>query len=124
MCWYKTAEEKAAGKRRCIESYSQENGAIFGWSQVNTPPTLEDYERNGQYCKSGLAYGEGDVATCVSTKEIVFEGEVLSAEEHWPCDPTDPYEKCKIVFEKTEIGADGNAALGEFGVDCKCSMSS
>ena len=120
MCWYKTPEAKAAGKRSCIESYSQENGVTFGWSQANTPPTLSDYERNGKYCKSGLAYGEGDVATCVSTKEITFEGEVLSAEEKWPCDPTNPYKKCKIVFEKT----DEPTTTGEFDVDCKCSMSS
>ena len=100
MCWYKTGAEKAAGTKRCIETYSQEDGATFGWSEATTPPTFTDFERNGKYCKSGLAYGEGDTATCVSTKEIKFGGEVTPAEDHWPCDPINPYEKCKIVFDK------------------------
>ena len=69
------------------------------------------------YCKSGLAYGDGDTATCVSTSGLKFGGEVLDAEEHWPCDPRDPYEKCHIFFEKT----DGEEE--SFPVDCKCSMS-
>ena len=47
FCWYKTAEEKAAGKTKCMESYSQEDGATFGWFEQTSPATLVDYERNG-----------------------------------------------------------------------------
>ena len=69
------------------------------------------------YCKSGMAYGDGDTATCVSTSGIRFGEELAPEEEHWPCDPTDPYKKCKIFFEKTD------ASEESFEVDCKCSLS-
>ena len=59
---------------------------------------LDDYERNGRYCKSGLAYGGGDVATCVSTTGIRFDDEITPEEEFWPCDPTDLSKKCQILF--------------------------
>lgn len=118
MCWYKTPAEKAANKKRCMEVYSQEDGATFGWAQAITPPTFPDYEQNGRYCKSGLAYGDGDKATCVSTYGISFDGELTSAEEHWPCTPGDPLKKCNILFEKTD------GSEGSFDVDCKCSLSS
>ena len=69
------------------------------------------------YCKSGMAYGDGDTATCVSTSGIRFGEELAPEEEHWPCDPTDPYKKCKIFFEKTDTSEES------FEVDCKCSLS-
>lgn len=40
--------------------YSQDDGIVFGWMQISgndsTKITLADYEKNGKYCISGLAY--------------------------------------------------------------------
>ena len=33
FCWYLSAEDKAAGVRKCIETYSQDSGVQFGYMQ-------------------------------------------------------------------------------------------
>ena len=75
---------------------SDKDGTTFGWEQMGEKPVLEDHERNGRYCKSGLAYGEGDVAKCVNTTAITFNGENLF--KPYACQPRDPAKKCEIEF--------------------------
>jgi hypothetical protein len=40
-----------------MEMYSQDDGFIFGWSQLKENEVLEqDFKQNGKFCMSGLAY--------------------------------------------------------------------
>lgn len=56
--------------------YLADDYTTFGWKSKNDStltPNLEDFRRNGLYCKSGLAYEfEKDNAICVSTTKIMF----------------------------------------------------
>ena len=57
--------------------YSQPEDTLFGWYSEGTP-TLEDYEQNGKYCLSGLAYAKSaPEARGTSFKEMKFNGETL-----------------------------------------------
>jgi len=69
--------------------YSQDHGTTFGWKSDNTEnPTKEDFEQNGKYCKSGLAYPvDNDEARCTTFKEMKFDGEVTN--NPFECNPTD-----------------------------------
>lgn len=55
--------------------HQAEDGTKFGWrSSVDGTHylKLEDYEQNGRFCKSGLAYeSKKDTATCVSATNVV-----------------------------------------------------
>lgn len=79
-----------------MPKYSQDVGTEFGWEQISNStwenPTFEDYEYNGQYCMSGLAFPANNVtAKCTKVHEVwgwnikgneVVE-EVLWNEKQW-----------------------------------------
>ena len=96
-------------------SVDAEEDVTFGWAQEGPEPTLADYERNGRYCMSGLAYGDGDSAKCVRATAIKFDGLEIAAP--YVCQPRDPSKKCQIQFEKAD------SAIGEVSVDCRCAMT-
>lgn len=67
-----------------MEIWQAEVGTKFGWeskekSEANPEldtetPDLEDYRKNGMFCKSGLAYNSAEhEATCVETSKITFK---------------------------------------------------
>jgi hypothetical protein len=62
--------------KKCLPLYSQDHGTRFGWQSTDPAnPTFEDYQYNGQYCKSGIAYPENsNKARCSSTDHIKFDG--------------------------------------------------
>lgn len=68
--------------------------------QETDQSTLDAYKANGRYCMSGFAYGDGDVATCVTSTKIKFDNEDLY--KPYACSPRDPAKKCDIEFEKTD----------------------
>lgn len=88
--------------------------------------SLEDYARNGRYCKSGLAYqGTRTEAVCADAAEteIRYKGEVL--ESPYACDPTDAEAFCEIHFK---VGT-SSPFIAErdhrkfVKVPCKCALS-
>ena len=98
--------------------YSQDSDKVqetFGWEQEGEKAVLADYERNGRYCKSGLAYGEGFRARCVNTTQIMFENEPLF--KPYACQPRDPSKKCQIQFQKEDD------TTGTVEVECRCAMT-
>ena len=76
-CWYKNKGDVKDDVRRCIELYSMVDGESFGWKPVTIDGgefSLEDHERNGKACQSGLAYNNGDnEAKCVSASRVKFQ---------------------------------------------------
>ena len=112
-CWYHTAADKSKGIKRCMESYSQDDGTTLGWSGKST---LDDYTANGKYCKSGLAFRSGEnEGKCVSADEIRFDGE--KTEYPYQCVPNDPNKKCQIVYNKD------TSEEGFLEVDCSCALN-
>ena len=56
-----------------------------------------DYEHNGKYCESGLAYPINDTAAiCTSMTGMKYRG--ADIEEPYPCDPTNLGAQCQIQF--------------------------
>ena len=120
FCWYQGSSDVENGIKRCMEMYTMKNGEDFGWSSVThsqggVTDDIEDFERNGKACKTGLAYNAGDnKAVCVSADKVTFRDSVIY--EPYPCSPRDPNDKCHIVYKK-EDGSEGFAQT-----DCKCAM--
>lgn len=72
FCWYADIKESpvndidgvARDNKQCLPMYSQEQGKQFGWYSQNfeekvadpTKFTREDFEQNGKYCNTGLAF--------------------------------------------------------------------
>ena len=52
-CWFASKAKKDSNKKNCMMMYSQDDGVKFGWSGSTK---LADYEQNGKFCKSGLAF--------------------------------------------------------------------
>jgi len=104
-------------------------GTEFGWEQRSSNtwenPTFEDYEYNGQYCMSGLAFPSNNVtAKCTKVHEVsgwninddgVVEDNVLWNEKLWKseiddkirpeddepayqCDPSDTDQVCTLWY--------------------------
>lgn len=57
-----------------MEIYQAEDDTLFGWKAANPNiTTLEDYRRNGKFCKSGLAFmSDANEATCTDVKTVFF----------------------------------------------------
>ena len=112
FCWYQGSSDVENGIKRCMEMYTMKNGEDFGWSSVThsqggVTDDIEDFERNGKACKTGLAYNAGDnKAVCVSADKVTFRDSVIY--EPYPCSPRDPNDKCHIVYKK-EDGSEGFA---------------
>ena len=97
FCWYASKADRDVEQKRCIEMYSQENGATFGWMQKGEDATIDDHQHNGKYCKSGLAFEVSEnQSQCTETTAIKFQDEVLDVP--YECDPTDPFYKCQITW--------------------------
>lgn len=123
FCWYRTAEEKAVGTKRCMEQYSQPVGTKFGWSQENEVATLADYTQNGKFCLDGLAFKLKDSdheAQCTKTDTIRWydatAGDLTDLPAPYQCEADDPNNKCRIVYEL------GKPEESDFEVLCKCSL--
>ena len=43
FCWYASKADRDVEQKRCIEMYSQENGATFGWMQKGEDATIDDH---------------------------------------------------------------------------------
>ena len=104
FCWYPNTMYKKSGRKACLEIYSQDDGATFGWSMVDAgadskKPTLLDFTVNGKYCKSGLAYPIGDdEGRCAAFKHMEFDSVKLTNSSN-PCDPSDQSKKCQLFYE-------------------------
>lgn len=56
-------------------------------------PTFKDYEFNGQYCKTGIAFPEDEkTARCTSTDHIKYDGKKTPTP--YSCDPSDNKKEC------------------------------
>jgi hypothetical protein len=82
----------------------------MGWfSKSDTNFTYEDYEINGRYCKSGLAFPTTNIsatnpgpvisANCTATDRIFYEGKNLSSP--FSCDPTNQTRRCFLFYNSS-----------------------
>ena len=83
---------------------------------------LADYEINGKYCESGLAYPvDATTAKCTSMTSMMYQGKAIS--EPFPCNPALLNEKCKIMFNiDTDKTYTNVGTRGFVEVPCKCSL--
>lgn len=93
--------------------YSQFEDFNFGWGSESLDKfKFEDFELNGQYCKSGLAFYNKDLKAgqCANTYKVMQGDKVLKAP--YQCDPTDNELPCKIFYTKDK----------SFDVPCNCAL--
>ena len=126
-CWYPSPSDRARNTSKCMQMYSQPENTLFGWLQVsstdNSRVVLQDYEKNGKYCESGLAYPINDTAArCTSMNSMRYKGAVIP--EPFPCDPTSLGVPCQIQFNINENDKTYTAVgtRGYVNVPCKCSF--
>ena len=81
FCWYPNKEHSEGNRKTCMLLYSQADGSKFGWkakASSTESPTEKDFEMNGKYCESGLAYPISDhEAKCTSFKEMKWNDTVV-----------------------------------------------
>ena len=126
-CWYGYKEDvnleinSDAKLKKCLPMFSQFPDANFGWRRhyfkgemklesellnddytpkegsVEGKPTFDDYQWNGQHCKSGVAFYDPveETAKCANPELMwVYQnglklGEAGLSTKNWECDPTD-----------------------------------
>lgn len=130
-CWYASPSDKMKNTTKCLPMYSQGDGTIFGWSRVsydnpnktNYNLTFDDYQMNGKYCQSGLAYPfNATHAKCTSMSSMMYKNDSLDAP--YKCDPTDFVNKCRIKFniDSDDATYTSISNRGYVEVPCKCSL--
>jgi hypothetical protein len=96
----------------------------MGWYSVNdlTNLTYEDYEINGRYCKSGLAFPTANVtANCSATDRIVYNSVNLS--DPYPCDPTNQTARCLLFYNNSYPNDAISLPQLSFSVRCNCALN-
>lgn len=96
----------------------------MGWYSTNdlTNLTYEDYEINGRYCKSGLAFPTSNVTgNCTATDRIFYEGKNLSIP--YPCDPTNQTKRCSLFFNASAPNDAITLPQKSFDVRCNCALN-
>lgn len=122
ICWWGAATDT---NKKCMAVYSAVEGTKFGWSSADTlQPEIEDFKRNGRFCKSGLAYHSGDgEATCAKTSSIEFQSKTLN--DPYKCSPQNPDDKCKILFDipVSEQPFTDNGSRAFVETQCRCALT-
>ena len=92
--------------------------------------TYKDWIRNGQYCKSGLAFpifnstGYASLAAnCTAVDHIVFNGIWLNDSLPYSCDPTNQSNKCVLVYNASYPNPGLNATYANFSTNCECALT-
>jgi hypothetical protein len=126
-CWYPSPQDRVRNTTKCLETYSQPDNVIFGWNQItstdNTKILLKDYEQNGKYCESGLAYPINDTsARCTSMTSMKYKDKTVP--EPFPCDPTSLGVPCQVQFniDAADKTYTSTGTRGYVNVPCKCSF--
>jgi hypothetical protein len=129
-CWYANVDDRKIGQRKCLPLYSQLVGTNFGWYSKNpmTNLTYDDYEINGRYCQSGLAFPVSDKSdptqtistNCTDTDRIFYEGKNLS--DPFKCDPTDQSKQCHIFYNASYPNNVFVLPQKSFPVRCNCAL--
>lgn len=96
----------------------------MGWYSNNSLSNLTyaDYEMNGRYCKSGLAFPVDNVtANCSATSYILYNGQNIT--DPYPCDPTNQSSLCTLQFAFL-LGADpSHLPQTNLSVNCNCALN-
>lgn len=120
-CWYASQADRADSVKKCLPLYSQDHGTRFGWQSATSNPTFEDFQFNGQYCKSGLAYPENSLtARCTSTDHIKFNSRKTASP--YQCDPTNNQDKCQLFFNITDYVPGQDAKQDNIDTTCRCAL--
>jgi hypothetical protein len=86
--------------------------------------TLADYQQNGKYCMSGLAYPFNTTgAKCTVMTAITQNNYALSYP--YPCDPTNYSNPCQIKFsiDPSDLGyTGGSVSRSQVNAPCRCSL--
>lgn len=98
---------------------------MFGWRASNSnAPTEQDFQKNGKYCQSGLAYPVDEfTAKCTSFKQMMFDGQVVPYP--FPCNPQDQNKKCMLYFnvDPEDKGYSMNESRYFVQNQCKCALN-
>lgn len=123
-CWYVSKQDRIDNVKKCLPLYSQEKGTQMGWFSTNslTNLTWEDFELNGRYCKSGLAFPlDQFTGNCSATDKIVYNNEKLSAP--YPCDPTNQSKRCSLFYNASAPNDAIPLPQKSFSVRCNCALN-
>ena len=104
--------------------YSQSELDEVAWEGADHDyPTIEEYRKNGLYCKSGLAFpveGLPDHGKCAIIDHVEFNGETI--EFPYQCDPKDNAIKCQMWFNITEPEGSVKAEQSYYETECRCAL--
>ena len=96
----------------------------MGWYSSNPLSNLSysDYEINGRYCKSGLAFPISNVSgNCTATDRILYNGVNLTYP--YPCDPTNQAMKCGLWYNASVPNPAYVLPQLSFNVRCNCALN-
>lgn len=157
--------------KKCLPMFSQFPEAVFGWRRLNFKgemvleedlmnndfttkatntlegkPVFEDYQWNGQHCKSGVAFYNPEIfsAECANPElmwvyqkqkggsddiadyKVIGEAGIgINGDEDgkWECDPTENENNCIFYFRGDPNGEGAAYKEYNFEVPCKCSLA-
>ena len=122
-CWFAQASSKP-DKKQCLPMYSQSELDEVAWEgSDHGNPTLEEYRKNGLYCKSGLAFPVKDLpdhGKCAIIDHVEFNGQTI--EYPYQCDPKDNAIKCQMWFNITEPEGSVKAEQSYYETECRCAL--
>ena len=121
-CWYASKEGAEQDRKQCIPLFSQGFGISIGWRNKDwKKPSNEDYEINGRYCLSGLAFPKSKYeGRCTEVDKVYFGGRSISSP--YQCDPTDNEKFCELRYNKTDYEPGVRTSQGKLLTQCRCSL--
>lgn len=96
----------------------------MGWYSQNplTNLTYEDFEINGRYCKSGLAFPITNFSSnCTATDRIFYEGK--NKTYPYKCDPVNQSSRCNLFFNISYPNDGYVLNQSSFSVRCSCALN-
>lgn len=98
----------------------------MGWySESPTNFTYSDFEINGRYCKSGLAFpvpgSNSTQGNCTATDRIYYVNQ--SIKYPYQCDPTNQTNRCVLVYNASAPNDAIELPTKNFSVRCNCDLT-
>ena len=83
--------------------------------------TYDDFEVNGRYCKTGLAFPvSNNAGNCTGVQRIEFNN--MTIVDPYPCNPMNQSRKCHLVYNASEPNDAIPAVEQSFNVPCGCAL--
>ncbi|CDW72142.1 UNKNOWN [Stylonychia lemnae] len=123
-CIYQSVSQLQNGIKQCTLKFSLSNGAIFGWQEYNVDSSMESALKNGEICKLGFAFKNGDSGVCSSILYIRTKSSDAKQIKPYPCNPStkvtsfdqlNNVNNCRYYFANTQNGY--------YEDECSCAMN-